>query len=241
VLTAQSNSDLFKNICVGLYILQCDVRKYFPSIDHEILKGIIRRKLKCPDTLWLIETIIDASNEQENTLAYFPGDELWTPHERRRGLPIGNLTSQFFANVYLNGLDHFVYKRLGVSKYVRYVDDLALFGDERAELVVARTRIEEYLAELRLRIHPVKSQLFETRHGASFVGFRVLPERIRVRNGNLQRARQRFRRLQAAYQRGLLDWERIKQSLQSWSAHLAHGDTWQLRVQVFSTLAFTRG
>lgn len=223
------------------YILQCDIRQYFPSIDHEILKSIIRRKLKCPDTLWLIEMIIDASNAQEESLAYFPGDQLWTPHERRHGLPIGNLTSQFFANVYLNGLDHFVIERLGVGKYVRYVDDFALFGDQRAELVAARYGIEEHLTGLRLQIHPIKSQLFETRHGASFVGYRVLPERIRVRNSNLSRARVRFRGLQAAYRCGLWAWERIKQSLQSWNAHLAHGDTWQLRTQVFSTLAFTRG
>jgi retron-type reverse transcriptase len=105
------------------YILQCDVRKYFPSIDHEILKNILRCKIKCPSTLWLIETIIDGSNEQETVIQYFPGDDLLTPAQRRRGLPIGNLTSQFFANVYLSSFDHFVKEQLKAKKYLRYVDD----------------------------------------------------------------------------------------------------------------------
>jgi retron-type reverse transcriptase len=108
------------------YILQCDVRKYFPSIDHEILKALLRRKIKCPDTLWLIDTIIDGSNEQEPVMDYFPDDDLLTPLERRKGLPIGNLTSQFFANIYLNHFDHFVKEDLKVKKYLRYVDDFAL-------------------------------------------------------------------------------------------------------------------
>lgn len=110
------------------YILQCDLKKYFPSIDHEILKRLIRRKLKCEDTLWLIDKIIDNSNEQEIVLDHFPGDDLITPLNRRRGLPIGNLTSQFFANIYLNGFDHFVEEHLKIRQYVRYVDDFALFS-----------------------------------------------------------------------------------------------------------------
>ncbi|MGK7915997.1 MAG: RNA-directed DNA polymerase [Prochloraceae cyanobacterium] len=97
----------------------CDIRKYFPSIDHQILKTLLRRKIKCTDTLWLIDIIIDRSNPQEPVLEYFPGDNLLTPLERRKGLPIGNLTSQFFANVYLNGFDHFILENLKVKQYLR--------------------------------------------------------------------------------------------------------------------------
>jgi retron-type reverse transcriptase len=127
------------------YVLQCDIRKYFPSIDHEILKAIIRRKLKCSDTLWLLDTIIDHSNPQEPVLEYFPGDTLLTPLQRRHGLPIGNLTSQFLANLYLNGFDHFVKEQIKARKYLRYVDDFALFSDDREFLAAARSAIEEYL------------------------------------------------------------------------------------------------
>ncbi len=222
------------------YVLQCDIRKYFPSIDHEILKQLIRRKIKCQDTLWLIDKIIDNSNEQEEVIHYFPGDDLLTPLQRRHGLPIGNLTSQWMANIYLSGLDHFVKEEIKAPKYVRYVDDYALFSDDKEFLAQARLAIEEYLVKLRLKIHPIKSQLFETKHGASFLGFRIFPDRIRVRNSNLHRARRRLKRLQTDYAQGKINWQDVKQSLNSWVAHLEHGDTWQLRKKIFSSLVFAR-
>ena len=204
------------------------------------MKTLIRRKLKCLDTLWLIDTILDQSNAQEPVRHYFPGDDLFAPQQRRRGLPIGNLTSQFFANVYLNGLDHFVKEELGAAKYVRYVDDFAIFADDQNRLKEIRIDIEKYLANLRLKIHPVKSQIFATRHGANFLGFRVFPDRIRVRSENLRRARRRLRDMQAAYAARNLEPHEITQSLQSWIAHLKHGDTWRLREQIFTHLVFTR-
>ncbi len=222
------------------YVLQCDIKKYFPSIDHEILKQLIRRKIKCKDTLWLIDKIIDNSNEQEEVINYFPGDDLLTPIQRRHGLPIGNLTSQWMANIYLSGFDHFVKEQLKASKYLRYVDDFALFSDDYQFLKDARIALEDYLAKLRLKIHPIKSQLFEAKHGASFLGFRVFPEIIKVRNNNLHRARKRLKKLQKDYALGKIDLQDIKQSLSSWEAHLKHGDTWRLRQQIFSNLVFTR-
>ena len=211
------------------YVLQCDIQKYFPSIDHEILKTIVRRKVKCEQTLWLINRIIDSSNPQESPVHYFPDDTLFTPYDRSRGLPIGNLTSQFFANCYLNGFDHFVTDRLRLPNYLRYVDDFALFSDDRATLVKARIAIEEYLESLRLRIHPIKSQLSETRIGVSFVGFRVLPDRIRIRNDNLRRSRKRLKELRQDIASGSVDREKGVRSFGSWMAHLDHADTWQLQ------------
>ncbi|MDX2099058.1 MAG: RNA-directed DNA polymerase [Leptolyngbyaceae cyanobacterium bins.59] len=226
------------------YTLQCDVRKYFPSIDHEILKTILRRKIKCPETLNLIDLIIDQSNPQEPVIEYFPGDDLLTPCQRRRGLPIGNLTSQFFANCYLNGFDHFVQETLKVRRYLRYVDDFSLFSDDRGFLADARRAIETYLETLRLRIHPIKSQLFETRIGANFVGFRVLPTgdtfpravHIRVRNDNLHRGRHRLKRLSQEYANGRVTLDHMERSFQSWMAHLEHGDTWHLRQTLTASL-----
>ena len=175
------------------YVLQCDIQKYFPSIDHEILKACLRRKIKCPDTLWLIDTIIDGSNEQIPAAFHFQDDDLLSPLAHRRGLPIGNLTSQFFANVYLTGFDHFVKETLGAKKYLRYVDDFALFSNDRDFLVAARQAMEDYLDTLRLKIHPIKSHISRTQHGANFLGFRIFPDRIRVRTENLRRARRRCR------------------------------------------------
>jgi len=223
------------------YILQCDIQKYFPSIDHEILKSILRRKIKCRDTLWLIDTIIDNSNEQLPVVEYFRGDDLLTPLQRLRGLPVGNLTSQIFANVYLNGFDHFVKEKLHVQKYLRYVDDFSLFSDDWNFLFDSRIAIEEYLAtKLRLKIHPIKSQLFETKQGANYVGFRILPSCIRVRTENLRRARRRLKFMQRKCNQGKINQDKVSQSIQSWFAHLEHGDTWRLRQQIFTSLTWVR-
>ncbi|MCU0567215.1 MAG: RNA-directed DNA polymerase [Oculatellaceae cyanobacterium Prado106] len=230
------------------YILQCDIEKYFPSIDHEILKTLLRRKIKCPQTLWLIDQIIDRSNEQDPILTYFPGDDLLVPCLRRHGLPIGNLTSQFFANCFLNGFDHFVKEELKARHYLRYVDDFALFSNDRLFLQDARVALESYLTTLRLRIHPIKSQLFETKQGANFVGFRVLslgetfPRDIclRVRSDNLQRSRVRLRSLQSAYANHGINLPRLSRSVHSWLAHLEHADTWRLRWDIFHDWAFVQ-
>ena len=230
------------------YVLQCDIRKYFPSIDLEILKGQMRRKIRCRQTLWLLERLIDHSNEQEPVLDYFLGDDLLTPLNRRHGLPIGNLTSQFLANVYLDGFDHFVKEQLKVRKYLRYVDDFSLFSDDWQFLADARVAIEDYLATLRLKIHPVKSQLFETAQGANFVGFRVIPMgdrfprdvRVRVRNDNLRRSRRRMRQLQVDYAYGAVSLDDLVQRLRSWEAHLLHGNTYGLRRSLFSYWVFSK-
>jgi RNA-directed DNA polymerase len=218
------------------YILQCDIQKYFPNIDHEILKSQIERKIKCKNTLWLTHLIIDNSNPQDSMYDHFRADQLFTPLVRRKGLPIGNLTSQFLANVYLNGFDHFIKEDLKTKKYLRYVDDFALFSDDREFLVQARVEIEDYLATLRLKIHPIKSQLTETQYGASFVGFRVMNDRIRVRSDNLRRGRVKLRSLLKCHARGEVSESIVSASLNSWKAHLNHGDTWRLQRAIFDNL-----
>jgi retron-type reverse transcriptase len=227
----------FTKLCRSYrYILQCDIRRYFPNIDHDLLKSQLRRRLKCHQTLWLLEQIIDHSNRQESDLEYFPGDDLFTPYERSKGLPIGNLTSQFFANLYLNQFDHFILQSLKVPGYLRYMDDFALFSNDRDQLAQARIALESALDQLRLRIHPIKSQLFETGYGANFVGFRVFPRYIRVRNDSLRRLRDRLKQLQCRYQHQQVSLPRVQQSLASWNAHLNHGETWNIRRAIFADL-----
>ena len=222
------------------YCLHADIEKYFPSMDHAVLKEKIRRKIKCRDTLWLIDGILDNSNDQEPVGQYFEGDDLLTPCIRRHGLPIGNLTSQLWANVYLDGVDHAMAAEFGGRRYLRYVDDIALFSDSREELEQARARLAEALESIRLRLHPVKTAITEVRHGVSFLGFRFLPDRIRLRQENLRRARKRMRGLQAAYRHGAIAWDDVRNSVQSWNAHASYGDTWRLRERVFSALPFVR-
>jgi retron-type reverse transcriptase len=222
------------------FVLKCDVRKYFASIDHQVLKNLLARPIKCRPTLALAARIIDGSNPQEQAAAYFPGDDLFTPYERRRGLPLGNQTSQFFANVYLNPLDHFIRRTLQPAAYVRYVDDFLLFGDDKRELGAMRERIEEFLAALRLCIHSRKSRVYRTSEGVTFLGWRIFPGRARLVRGNVVRFRSRLRRLQQDFGKGAMNWAEVSQRVRAWVAHAEQGDTWRLREQVFAQCVFKR-
>ncbi len=146
------------------HVLRGDIFRYFPAIDHEVLKADLRRRIACRRTLDVLDRIVDGSNPQEPVHIYYPGDDLFTPYERRRGLPIGNLTSQFFANVYLDRFDHFVTEVLR-APYLRYVDDFALFADDPARLAAWRGRLEAFLARRRLSLHPAKTQVAATAAG----------------------------------------------------------------------------
>jgi len=156
-------------------------------------------------------------------------------------LPIGNLTSQFLANLHLNALDHALAALPGIRAYLRYVDDLALFADHPEPLWPARDRLDRELEALRLRAHPIKTQIRRCRDGPSFVGFVVRPGRIRVRNHNLRRGRRRLRLQNAAAVAGVLSHAAARASLQSWNAHLAHGHTWRLRRRLFRDLPHAEG
>ncbi|MBM3727546.1 MAG: RNA-dependent DNA polymerase [Acidobacteria bacterium] len=216
------------------YVLKCDIRKYFPSIDHQILKEQLARVVKCKPTLALAGRIIDASNPQEESSVYFPGDDLFTPLERRRGLPIGNQTSQFFANVYLNALDHFVLRELRPALYLRYVDDFVLFGDCRDFLNAMLRRIEEFLDGLRLRPHPRKSRVYRCADGLTFLGWRLFPGRTRLKRANVVRMRRRLHEIRAKFHEGALDFAQVRQRVQSWLGHARHGDTLALRRAIFT-------
>jgi retron-type reverse transcriptase len=220
------------------FVLKCDIRKYFPSIDHAILMGLLERDIGCPPTLELARTIIDHSNDQEPIYHYFPGDTLFTPYERRRGLPLGNQTSQFFANVYLNPLDHFVRGTLQPGSYFRYVDDFLLFGEDKGKLGEMRRRIEEFLFDYRLSLHPGKSRVYRVRDGVTFLGWRIFPDRSRLVRDNVQRFRARLRDLQQDYAAGRVDWDDVQNAVQAWIAHASHGDTWKLRQQIFDQFPF---
>ena len=229
----------FARACVAhRWVLQIDIRLYFPSIDHQILLAQLREKILCPDTLWLLERILANGAEGGAAIDAFPGDSLLTPLERPRGLPIGNLTSQYLANLHLNDFDHAVRSLPGICAYLRYVDDGALFADHPEPLRRARLRIEDDLAALRLRVHPVKTQIRRTRDGASFVGFQVVRGVIRVRNHSLLRGRRRLRTQIKGVSARIITAEQARVSLQSWNAHLAHGHTHNLRRRLFQSLAF---
>lgn len=215
------------------YVLRCDLYRYFPSIDHAILKRDYRRRITCERTLALMDTIVDGSNPQEPVNLIFSGDDLLTASERRRGLPLGNLTSQLFGNLYLNGFDHFV-KEVLRAPYLRFVDDFALFANDRATLERWREQIARYLEGRRLILHPRKTFIAETTQPAQFLGYvlhrsgmRTLPPE------NVARFRGRLQSLRARWRNGEQDEPLVRQRIQSWIAHAAHADTRRLRQTLF--------
>lgn len=215
------------------HVLRADIYRYFPSIDHAVLKADLRRRVACERTLWLCDTIIDGSNPQEPVDTYFAGDDLLTPLQRLHGLPLGNLTSQFFANVYLDGLDHFC-KEVLRAPYVRYVDDFALFAHDAALLTAWQARIADYLAVRRLRLHPLKTQVQPSAQPAQFLGFVTDPQGRRLPDANVTRFANRLRHLRADWQCGTLDAMAIRQRVQAWVAHAGHANTVQLRHTLFA-------
>jgi RNA-directed DNA polymerase len=217
------------------YVLKCDIAKFFPSIDHQILKMEIRCKIACADTLWLIDKIIDNSNPQEETGFYFPQDDLFSPYQRRKGLPIGNLTSQFWANVYMNPLDHFIKDKLGLP-YLRYVDDFAIFGNDKAQLQALKSQIREFLWDYHLHLHPQKSRVHQVKEGLAFLGHRVFPNFRLLKKDNLRRFKKRLKRNQQALQKGKISAEYFQNSLQSWLAHARFSDTFRLRQKILANL-----
>lgn len=164
----------------------------------------------------------------------FPGDDLFTPFERRRGLPIGNLTSQLFAKIYLDGLDHFVKEVLRVPGYLRYVDDLALFHDDPAQLAEWRERISNYLARRRLTLHWHKTWVAPTTEPATFLGFELHADGLRrLPEANVRRFRNQLLGLRDRWRQGTVTETAVRQRVQSWVAHAAHAQTWRLRHAIF--------
>ncbi len=201
------------------YVLKCDIKSYFPSIDHELLKEAVRERISCSGTLWLIDTIIDGSNPQPRPGLYFPGDTLFTPFQRRLGLPIGNLTSQFFANYYLDPLDHYVKEVLGCKGYVRYVDDFVLFADSKPQLWRWKKNIDRFLLDFRLKLHPKRCHIFPSTLGYPFLGQVVFPTHRRLVASNVRRFKKRLRRWRQVPP------ENLGQRLASWRGHAEQADS----------------
>lgn len=222
------------------YVLQCDIKKYFASIDHRILKTMIRRKIKDHQVLWLIDLIIDSSNPQEVVIDHFPGDDLFTPFERRKGIPIGNLTSQFFANIYLNGFDHFVKEKLGCRFYARYVDDIVVADSDKNYLWETCLKMEGYLEELRLRMHPYKRHIRPVNSGLRFLGQVIYPNRRLLPKRNIRRFMRRMKKFQRAYASGEITLEEVKHSLQSWLGHAKQAHTFALRKNLLEKVSFVK-
>ena len=213
------------------YALQGDVVQFFPSIDHAILRDVLARHIRDDAVLWLIDRIVNSGAgvlAEEYLPQWFPGDDLFAA-DRPRGLPIGNLTSQFWANVYLNELDQFVKRELKCRAYLRYVDDFILFADDKAQLHAWRAAIIAFLERLRLRLHERACRVFPVTAGIPFLGFGVFPTHRRLKRARVIAFGRRLKGLLRAYAAREIELDRVNVSVQGWLNHVRYGDTYGLR------------
>jgi len=201
----------------GGWFLKCDVAKYFDSVDHDVLKTLVRGLFKDARFLALLERIID-----HNAPHNMPG----------KGLPIGNLTSQYFANLYLDGLDHFIKERLHMNRYVRYMDDFLCFADTKVELQCVLGEVRDFLEGRRcLRLKEQKCYLAPMMQGVPFLGMRLYPGIMRLSRPSLVRCRRKLKRREDAFAAGCITEAALIQSVGSLIAHITHANTLILRRQ----------
>jgi len=217
------------------YALRMDIVQHFPSIDHAILRDTLTRVIREPDVLWLVDRIVESDAsvlDGEYSLVWFPGDDLFSVL-RPRGLPIGNLTSQFWSNCYLDPFDHFVKRELRCSAYLRYVDDFALFSDSRRELWHWRDAIVDRLAKMRLTVH-ARAQVVPVNAGIPWLGFVVFPTHRLLKARKVHHFSRRLHDRWRAYCAGEISFAEFDATVQGWINHVRYGDTWGLRRHLLS-------
>ncbi|MFH1030142.1 MAG: RNA-directed DNA polymerase, partial [bacterium] len=227
----------------NIYCLQCDVRKYFESIDHNILMGLIKKKIADKKVLRVIKEIIDSSFDHKTPqkcqlLQKATGTESLT------GVPLGNLTSQLFANIYLNELDRFAKHKIKAKYYIRYMDDFLILGYNKKEFCKMKEEIKIFLlAILKLDLHPKKCNIFPVKTGIDFLGYRIFANYRLLRKSTVRRFIKRTKHQQQ--KRHLLlgangtekatgteradGAEKFFQSIASWLSYAKFGNSWRLR------------
>jgi len=201
------------------YYLKSDIEKYFDNIDHQILLEELRRKIDDERMMELLRRIVSNSDTSRGT-------------NEKRGLPIGNLTSQFLANVYLNRFDHFVVQGLGAKRYIRYMDDFVVFADRLEFLREVRESMRLYLERrLHIRLKDRATITNSRMNGLSFLGYRIFPSMIRLKRENVKRMRRKISRREIDYTEGRISERKYCQSLQSLFGYLQFARTWKLRTK----------
>ena len=201
------------------WVLKCDIKKFFDSINHRILLAILAKKIADEDFFLLLQKII-ISFYSDRTVDL----------EDKRGIPIGNLTSQFFSNIYLNELDQFIKHTVKVNYYVRYADDFVFLSPDKSYLEALLPQIEKFLRErLDLELHPQKISYRKFRSGVDFLGYIIFPHYILPRTKTRRRL---FRKIYARvmdYKAGKIDEEKLNQTVQSYLGYLSHANSYSLQ------------
>lgn len=200
------------------YVLKCDIHKYFYNINHDILKRNLYRCIEDKEIIWLLDTIIDST-------------------ESEVGIPIGNMTSQWFAVFYLDIMDRFIREKLKIEFYSRYMDDFVLIDKDKDKLKNALAELKLFLEkELKLELNQ-KTQIFPIKNGVDYLGFHsYLTENGKVirniRKKSKERMKRKIKYFNKAYEKGDISYEKIQRSIASWLGHAKHGNTYNLRKSI---------
>ena len=225
------------------WVLRCDIRQHFPSIDHAVLLAALRRHVPEDDVMDLIGCVLAGGQgalENEPAPAFFDGDDLFAAL-RPRGLPIGNLTSQFWSNCHMHALDLFVRRELRCAAYLRYVDDFALFSNSKAELWAWKAAVVERLASLRLTLHERATQVAPTAAGTPWLGFVVYPDHTLLKARKVRHATRRLGAQYEAMRAGTISFAEFDATVQGWINHVRQADSWGLRNHVLAPFVLPPG
>lgn len=211
----------YNNNSIRGYVLKADIKHYFDTIDHETLITIIRKKVDDEDLIWLIRQILD---------------NFKTPI-KGKGLPLGNYTSQFFANVYLNEFDYFIKHELKAKYYIRYVDDFVILHQHKRILEYYLLRIKKYLPSLKIELHPEKSEIHPLRNGITFLGYRVFYHYRLLRRRNIRYFMRKLDENIALYSNKIISWDQLGARLDGWFGYAKWADTYNLRQKVITKIS----
>lgn len=206
----------FNNNSIRGYVLKADIKHYFDTIDHEILTNILEKRIKDKDLINLIRII----------LHHFKGQN------KAKGLPLGNYTSQFLANVYLNQLDYFVKYKLKAKYYIRYVDDFVILHKDKKVLMEFKNKIKKYLKNLRLELHEDKSEIHALRNGITFLGYRIFYHYKLLRKRNINYFKRKLNDKISLYNRKLIDREHLESFLQGWKGYSSFANTYNFNKMI---------
>lgn len=197
----------------GTFALKCDVRKFFDTVDHDILLRILNKRIKDADAMWLMREIVESYISNASNVF------------ERKGVPIGNLTSQLFANLYMNGFDQFVKHKLKVKNYLRYTDDFVIVADSREYLINLIAPISKFLNnELALSLHPDKVIVRKFHQGVDFLGYVLLPHHRKLRTKTKKRIFRKLKKRLDEYKQEVITYETVKQSFQSYLGVFSHAN-----------------
>lgn len=209
------------------YALKCDIRKFFDSMDHDTLLGILCKRIKDEKVVQLLHVIVESFEASRPNLF------------ERRGVPIGNLTSQVFANIYMNEFDQFVKHKLKIKNYARYTDDFVIVSDDKKYLEGLLTPMSGFLkTKLSLELHPKKIILKKHIQGIDFLGYVILPHHIKLRTKTKRKIPKKLRQTVDRYKSGDISEVTMKSSLASYLGVLSHADTYEMSENIRNSFWF---